>query len=73
MRGKWYIPAALLGVGGVAVFLMSENGRRWVRWAAQQLPRTPDQLLAWNEAAQRELDRIQAALNRVADSLEAAQ
>jgi hypothetical protein len=30
-------------------------------------------LLAWNEAAQRELDRIQAALNRVADSLEAAQ
>ena len=73
MRGKWYIPAALLGVGGVAVFLMSENGRRWVRWVAQQLPRTPDQLLAWNEAAQRELDRIQAALNRVADSLETAQ
>jgi hypothetical protein len=73
MRGKWYIPAALLGLGGVAVFLMSENGRRWVRWVAQQLPRTPDQLLAWNEAAQRELDRIQAALNRVADSLETAQ
>jgi hypothetical protein len=73
MRGKWYIPAALIGVGGVAVFLMSENGRRWLRWAAQQLPRTPGQLLAWNEAAQRELDRIQAALNRVADSLETAQ
>ena len=55
------------------VFLMSENGSRWIRWVAQQLPRTPDQLMAWNEAAQRELDRIQAALNRVADSLETAQ
>jgi len=73
MRGKWYVPAALIGLGGIGVFLMSENGRRWLRWVAQQLPRTPDQLLAWNEAAQRELDRIQSALNRVADSLEAAQ
>jgi hypothetical protein len=27
----------------------------------------------WNEAAQRELDRIQIALNRVAESLEAVQ
>ena len=28
--------------------------------------------LLWNEAAQRELDRIQIALNRVAESLESA-
>jgi hypothetical protein len=27
----------------------------------------------WNEAAQRELDRIQIALNRVAESLEVVQ
>ena len=73
MKTKWYIPAAIVGLGGLGVLLMSDNGRRWLRWAARQLPRTPSQLLAWNEAAQRELDRIQAALNRVADSLEAAQ
>jgi hypothetical protein len=32
--------------------------------------RAPGALLEWNEAAQRELDRIQTALNRVAQSLE---
>jgi hypothetical protein len=30
----------------------------------------PEPWLEWNESAQSELDRIQAALNRIAESLE---
>jgi hypothetical protein len=68
---KWYVPLAVLGVSGVGVVLLSPRGRAALRWLADNLQRAPEQLLEWNEAAQRELDHIQAALNRVAASLEA--
>jgi hypothetical protein len=68
---KWYVPLAVLGVSGVGVLLFSPRGRAALRWVAENLHRAPEQLLEWNEAAQRELDHIQAALNRVAASLEA--
>jgi len=48
---------------------MTERGRQTLRWITENLQRAVE----WNEAAQRELDRIQIALNRVAESLEAAQ
>ncbi len=68
---KWYLPLAVLGVSGVGVWLLTPRGRATLRWLAENLHRAPEQLLEWNEAAQRELDHIQAALNRVAASLEA--
>jgi hypothetical protein len=43
-----------------------------LRWALDNLHRAPGRLLEWNETAQRELDHIQAALNRVASTLESA-
>ena len=69
---KWYIPVTLLGLGGLGVLVMTERGRAGLRWAYQNLHRAPVSLREWNEAAQRELERIQTALNRVAQSLEAA-
>jgi len=69
---KWYVPLAVLGVSGVGLFLLSDRGRNKLRWLASNIHRAPDALLEWNEAAQRELDRIQTALNRVAASLESA-
>ena len=68
---KWYVPLTVLGLGGLGLFLLSDRGRNAVRWLADNLHRAPDSLLEWNEAAQRELDRIQVALNRVAESLQA--
>jgi cell division septum initiation protein DivIVA len=68
---KWYMPAALLGLGGVSALLMSGRGRTAVRWLVDRIYDAPEKLLEWNEAAQRELEQIQTALNRVADSLEA--
>ncbi len=72
---KWYVPLAVLSVGGLGVLLFSDRGRRGMRWLAENfdsaLDTAPDTFLEWNEAAQRELDRVQSALNRVAESLEA--
>jgi hypothetical protein len=69
---KWSAPLALLGLGGVAALLLTERGRGWLRWLSENLRRAPESLLEWNEAAQRELDRVQAALNRVAETLQAS-
>jgi hypothetical protein len=67
---KWMMPLTVLGVGGLGYLFLSERGRQGLRWIAENLHRAPDAFLDWNEAAQRELDRIQIALNRVAQSLE---
>lgn len=68
---KWYVPVTLLGLGGLGALFLTERGRTAVRWLYENMHRAPESLLEWNEAAQRELDRIQTALNRVADSLHA--
>jgi hypothetical protein len=64
---RWYVPLAVLGVGGIGLLFLTDRGRQALRWIAGNLSHAAE----WNEAAQRELDRIQIALNRVAESLEA--
>jgi len=66
---KWYVPLAVLGIAGVGALLLTNRGRQTLRWLSENLQRAVE----WNEAAQRELDRIKIALNRVAESLEAVQ
>jgi hypothetical protein len=68
---KIYVPLTLVGLGGLGWLLLTERGRHALGWIGENLQHGPDRLLEWNEAAQRELDRIQTALNRVAKSLEA--
>jgi hypothetical protein len=68
---KYYVPVTVLGLSGLGVLLLTERGRSAVRWVYENLHRAPGKLLDWNETAQRELDRIQTALNRVAESLQA--
>jgi len=67
---RWYVPLTLLGLGGVGALLLSERGRSAVRTLFAHFGEAPERWLEWNESAQRELDRIQAALNRIAESLE---
>ncbi len=69
---RWYLPLTVLGISSLGLLFFTRGGRRAVRWASENLHQAPDKLLEWNEAAQQELDRIQAALNRVAEQLEAA-
>ena len=67
---KWYMPLALLGVGSLGAFLFSERGRQTLRWLAESFERHQDALLEWNDAAQQELENLEQALTRIADSLE---
>jgi hypothetical protein len=69
---RWYVPVTVVGLSGLGVLFLTERGRRALRWAVDNVHRAPDRLLEWNESAQRELDRIQGALNRVASTLETA-
>lgn len=70
---KWYVPVTVIGLSGLGLLVMSNRGRNAVRWLFENMHRAPGRLLEWNETAQRELDHIQTALNRVAQSLEAVQ
>lgn len=67
---KWYVPMTMLGLGSIGVLLFTDRGRRSLRWIAEHLPEAQDQLAVWNETAQRELDRIQSAINTLSDSLQ---
>jgi hypothetical protein len=69
---RWYVPLTVIGLGGLGYLFLSQRGRQAARWALEHVHEAPDKFLEWNEAAQRELDRIQSALNRVSESLEGA-
>ena len=67
---KWYVPLAVLGVGGVGALILSETGRRTLRWMWDHAHEAPEALADFNQRIENELDRIQTALNKVADTLE---
>ena len=67
---KWLVPLVVVGAGGLGAFFLSEKGRETLkRWLAA-LDQSPGRWEEWNEAAQSELDGIQASLNQIAQSLE---
>jgi len=69
---KWYLPLAVLGLGSLGALALTERGRQVLAWLNDQFEQAPDRFLNFNDAVQRELDRIQIALDRVAESLNAA-
>lgn len=69
---RWTMPLAVVGVSGLGYLFLSERGQRALRWLMENISQGPDKFLEWNEAAQRELDRIQVALKRVSESLAGA-
>ncbi len=66
---KWFLPLTVLGLGGLGALALSERGRRAMEWFFERLDEAPDRLAEWNDSAQAELDRIQVALNDIADTL----
>lgn len=66
---KWFVPLTVLGVGGIGAFLLTDKGRETLqRWRAAFYG-APQRWEQWNESAQLELERIQEALNQIAESL----
>lgn len=67
---KWYVPLTVAGIGGLGAFLLTETGREFLRLLRQYMRWHSEGLQEWNEVAEQEMQRIQAALAALADSLE---
>lgn len=67
---KLFLPLTVLGIGGLGALLLSEAGRRSMEWLFDRLDEAPDRFAEWNESAQTELEKIQNALNELADTLQ---
>jgi hypothetical protein len=68
---RWYVPLTVLGLAGLGALIVSPRGRQALAWLAENFTKAPAALLQWNETTQRELERLRAAVNQLADSLEA--
>ena len=66
---KWAVPLTVLGIGGLGALLFSERGRHALRWVFRRIEEAPDRIAEWNETAQTEIDKIQVAINELAESL----
>jgi hypothetical protein len=67
---RWYVPLTVLGLGSIGAFLLSERGRSAMSGIFQSFREVPDRLLEWNDNLDSELERIQAALDQIAESLD---
>ena len=67
---RWYVPLTVLGLGSISVMLLSERARRAISALFRDFGRVTGRLLEWNDGPQDELDRIQAMLDKVAESLD---
>lgn len=70
MRKSWALPLTVVGLGSLGALLFSDRGRRAIGWVMARVNEAPDRLAEWNDTAQAELDRIQIALNEIAESLQ---
>jgi hypothetical protein len=67
---KWLVTLTVLGVGGIGAFLLTERGQQALRRRLAWLEGDAEPWSDWNQAAQVELERIQSALNQIAQSLD---
>lgn len=69
---KWFMPLTVLGLGSLGLLFVSERGQQALHWLADALEGAPDTHSGWNDPTQRELERIEAALDEIAETLQAA-
>jgi hypothetical protein len=66
---RWYVPLTVIGLGSVGALLLTERGRAVLHKLLERFWQAPDSLLDWNGSLESELDRIQDALDGIAESL----
>ncbi len=67
---RWYIPLTVLGLGSVGALLFSERGRKTLRGVVEKFQQSPEGWRELNQSLQGELDRIQAALDHIAETID---
>ncbi len=67
---KWFVPLAVLAVSGIGAMLLTDRGRETLHRLLARFDEAPQRWAEWNDSAQSELERIQARLNQIAESLE---
>lgn len=70
---KWYLPLTVLGLGGLGVLFGTERGREVIGRATSLLEEWPEMYADWQEAAEREIQDIQSAVDQIATKLGAMQ
>lgn len=70
---KWYLPLTVLGLGGLGVLFGTERGREVVGRATNLLEEWPGMYADWQNAAEREIQDIQSAVDQIATKLGAMQ
>ena len=68
---RWYLPLTVLGVAGLAALVLSERGRESVRRFLDRWEDSPEPFQGWSDAAQREVEGLQEALERLSHTLQA--
>jgi hypothetical protein len=66
---KWYVPLTMVGLGGLGLLFVSERGQQAVRWMLESWEGVPDQVAAFHDGVDRELARIESALDEIQESL----
>ena len=67
---RWYLPITVLGLGSVGAFLLTERGRSSLRAIWDRFQKSPEGWREFNDSLQGELDRIQASLDQIAQSID---
>ena len=70
MNKKWWIPATVLGLSGLALFCATDRGREQMRAFFQRVAREGDPLGEFNRFLDHQLEAIQGALDHLSESLE---
>jgi hypothetical protein len=67
---NWFVPAALVGLSGLALLFASERARRQMRGFLDQLADGADSLGDFSKFFDQQLGAIQESLDRLAEALD---
>jgi len=67
---RWYLPLTVIGLSGIGAFLLTERGRTVMHKLLEKFWQAPNRLLDWNGDLENEVDRIQQALDRIAETID---
>jgi hypothetical protein len=70
---NWYLPATVLGLTGLALFLGSERGRERVRHFVDDFLEHGDPIGEFGKFCEEQLETIQQSLDRLSEALEEPQ